>query len=323
LATYAQEHQEFLELLEEDRDSPILERPEILDALETRVTDLVANETRYANWLADVRALSGMAAAVRWREIEVLILRDRARQQDLFDAPLTDDDIESRSSAALREAAALAVANEFKLPYYAGSSMVVRLGSHNAHQFLNVCGDLFAEMLVDVSLGRPPHLNVTRQHRVLHNASERLWESIPRTVPNGRDVQALVREIVAIAQEENAKPRMPYPPGVTGTALLMAERKTLLDPEYRSKNPGAERLIAALASAVAYNILNADLDYSVKNNRYMVLYLNRLLCPRFGLPLGLGGFKERRLNVMIGWMQKLPGHGARSRTMPDADRLPL
>ncbi|MBA3280399.1 MAG: hypothetical protein H0U22_17160, partial [Geodermatophilaceae bacterium] len=169
------------------------------------------------------------------------------------------------TSAALREAAALAVANEFKLPYYAGSSMVVRLGSHNAHQFLNVCGDLFAEMLVDVSLGRPPHLNVTRQHRVLHNASERLWESIPRTVPNGRDVQALVREIVAIAQEENAKPRMPYPPGVTGTALLMAERKTLLDPEYRAKNPGAERLFAALASAVAYNILNADLDYSVKN----------------------------------------------------------
>ncbi len=99
LATYAQEHQEFLELLEEDRDSPILERPDILDALEARVTDLVANETRYANWLADARALSGMTAAVRWREIEVLILRDRARQQDLFDAPLTDDDIESRSSA--------------------------------------------------------------------------------------------------------------------------------------------------------------------------------------------------------------------------------
>ena len=104
-------------------------------------------------------------------------------------------------------------------------------------------------MLVDVSLGRPPRLNVARQHRVLHQASERLWESIPRTVPNGRDVQALVREIVAISRVENAKPRMPYPPGVTGTALLMGERKLLLDEDYRKKTPGAERLFGARADA--------------------------------------------------------------------------
>ena len=73
----------------------------------------------------------------------------------------------------------------------------------------------------------------------------------------------------------------------------------------------------------ARNILNADLDYSVKNNRYMVLYLNRLLCPRFGLPLGFGGFKERRLQAMVGWIQKLPAHATRGRTGPPADRLAL
>jgi hypothetical protein len=223
----------------------------------------------------------------------------------------------------LREGAALNVSNEFKLPYYAGPAMVLRLGSHNAHQFLNLCGDLFAEMLVDISLGRPPRLSVARQHRVLYQASERLWESIPRTIPNGRDVQALVSEIVAISQEENAKPRMPYPPGVTGTALLMSDRALLLDPGYRTRTPGAERLFAALASAVAYNILNADLEYSVKNNRYMVLYLNRLLCPRFGLPLGYGSFKERRLGVMIGWMGKLSGQAGRSRAGPLPERLAL
>ncbi|MEO7571256.1 MAG: hypothetical protein ABIX10_02355 [Acidimicrobiales bacterium] len=323
LATYAQENQEFLDLLDEDRDSAINSGTAILETLTLRVADLASGDERYAGWIDDARSLSGFDAAVRWRELEVLIQRDQDRQQDIFGAPLTGGDIDARSSAALREAATVAVANEFKLPYYAGSSIVVRLGSHNAHQFLNVCGDLFAEMLVDVSLGRPPRLSAARQHRVLHQASERLWESIPRTVPNGRDVQALVREIVAIAQEENGKPRMPYPPGVTGTALLMGERKTLLDPDYRAKNPGAERLFAALASAVAHNILNADLDYSVKNNRYMVLYLNRLLCPRFGLPLGLGGFKERRLQVMTGWMQKLPAHGSRPRPTPAAESLAL
>jgi hypothetical protein len=322
LATYAQEHQEFLDLLDDDRQRSLTDAT-IIDALRERALATSSGDDRYKTWVQEADALLGFEAAERWRELEVLVLRDQNRQPDLFGEELTEADLADRSSSALKEAAALAVANEFKLPYYFGASAVVRLGSHNAHQFLTLCGDLFAEMLVDISLGRSPRLDVARQHRVLHRASERLWESIPRTVPNGRDVQVIVREIVAIAQEENAKPRMPYPPGITGTALLMAERRTLLDPGYRAKNPGADRLFGALASAVAHNILQADLDYSVKGSRYMVLYLNRLLCPRFGLPLGLGGFKERRLSQMVNWMQKLPAQGPRRPSAGPAERLEL
>ena len=104
---------------------------------------------------------------------------------------------------------------------------------------------------------------------------------------------------------------MPYPPGVTGTALLMSDRERLLDIDYRNTNTPAARLFAALASGVAYNVITADLDYSVKGNRYMVLYLNRLLCPRFGLPLGRGAFRERRLSQMLTWVQHLPDSGHR------------
>lgn len=323
LLTYAQENQEFLSLLDDDR-AVLLGDAErsVLATLEARVLTLAGSEPRYATWIAEARSKQGFEAATRWQELEVLVRRDFDRQQDLFGAALDERDIEDRSSSALREGAALAVAVEFKLPYYAGSSVVARLGSHNAEQFLNVCGDLFAEMLVDISLGRPPRLSVERQHRVLRQASEQFWEAIPRTVPNGRDVQAIVREIVSIAREENTKPKMPYPPGVTGTALLMSDRSSLLDELYRRRTPGAERLFAALASAVAHNILSAELDYSVKNNRYMVLYLNRLLCPRFGLPLGFGSFREKRLQTMIGWMQKLPAVAASS-AHPEAERLSL
>jgi hypothetical protein len=323
LATYAQEHQGFLDLLDDDADGSLADPSTVLPALEGRTLAAAAGDDRYKSWIEDARTRVSFDAAVRWREVEVLVLRDQHRQQDLFGQELTDEDFADRSSSSLREGAALAVANEFKLPYYFGAPTVVRLGSHNAHQFLNLCGDLFAEMLVDISLGRPPRLDVSRQHRVLHRASERLWESIPRTVPNGRDVQVIVREIVTIAQEENVKPRMPYPPGITGTALLMSDRQTLLDPQYRAKHPGSDRLFAALASAVAHNILQADLDYSVKGNRYMVMYLNRLLCPRFGLPLGLGGFKERRLSEMVNWMQKLPAQGSRRRSVDAEERLAL
>ncbi len=307
LSMYAQEDQDFLSLLEDDWDLPFSSKEEdIITALKAHAIALGVEDSRYAYWLNEAHTRRGFDAAICWRELQILIYRDKNRQQDLFNAPLSIEEFMDRSSPAIREGAAVSIAEEFRVPYYAGDSLAVKLGSHNTRQFLKICGDLFAEMLVDISLGRRPRLDVTRQHRVLRNASEQLWRSIPRTVPHGRDVQALVREIVEIARTENKKPSMPYPPGVTGTALLMDERNLLLDADYRNSTPGAERFLAALASAIAHNVIQASLDHSVKNQRYMVLYLNRLLCPRFYLPLGYGGFRERRLKVMAGWLSGPP-----------------
>jgi hypothetical protein len=50
--------------------------------------------------------------------------------------------------------------------------------------------------------------------------------------------------------------------------------------------------------------LHAELDKSVKNQRWMILYLNRLMCLKFELPLNFGGFRERPLNVLVGWMER-------------------
>lgn len=321
LSQYSGESQPFLDLMQPGLEESDHDFASIVDVLQARVLELVAGERRYEAWLGSARQLSGHEAAIRWRELEVLVLRDQNRQPDLFGEPLAGADLVDRSSASVREGAALAIAQEFNLPYYFGTSTILRLGSHNAQQFLSVCGQLFSEMLVDVSLGRAPRLSPARQHRVLRATSEAFWESIPRSIPYGRDVQTLVGEIVEIARVENSKPRMPYPPGVTGTALLMSERNLLLQEDYRRREANADRLFNAIGSAVAHNVLFADMDYSVKGNRYMVLYINRLLCPRFQLPLGLGGFKERRLPVMSKWMQKTPAVAARR--VPDPDRLDL
>ena len=304
LSTYLQEQYEFFDLLNNDRE-PIFRRvaDTVLTTLKSRVVKLSEGDQRYDAWLSTADKERGFVAAVRWREIEILIERDQNRQQGLFEEVLSPEEITRRSNAAIREGAALLVAKEFRLPYYAGESIVLELGSHNVYQFLNVCGELFAEMLVGVSLDRPPILSMERQHSILKQVSDKYWKAIPRTIPYGRNVQALIRGITAIARMENAKARMPYPPGVTGTAILMAERDLLLDPVYRDRTPGAERLFSTLASAVAHNILDARLNYSVKNNRYMVLYLNRLLCPRFGLPLGYGSFRERGLRRLIHWVE--------------------
>lgn len=313
LSVYAGETQPFLDLMETDLSDEDFDFVSIVDSLRSRVLTLSGDTNRFDPWFHDADRLSGYQAAVRWRELEVLIHRDQNRQGELFGEALSGEDVQTRSSSSIREAAALALSQEYRLPFYFGPATVTRLGSHNAQQFLNVCGELFGEMLVDVSLGRAPRLSAARQHRVLRSASTKVWESIPRTVPHGRDIQSLVLRIVDIAVE-NSKPRVPYPPGVTGTALLMAERDQLIDPEYREKLPLAERLYDAIASAVAYNVLYADLERSTKGNRYMVLYLNRLLCPHFGLPLGLGGYKERRLAVMLRWMGGTTAANVRGRS---------
>ncbi|MDE2822498.1 MAG: hypothetical protein OXK79_03220, partial [Chloroflexota bacterium] len=312
LTTYAQESQPFFGFLQSPSAAPLPDEfPSLHNALRTRVLEASGSDARYRMWVEEADLLTGRDASVRWRELEFLIARDKRGQQGLFGEPLTGGDLSDRSSSALRDAAALSVANEFGLPYYAGQERLLQLGSHNVEQFLNLCGALFEDLLVDISLGRKPTLTAVRQDKILRRASEEYWESIARTVPNGRDVRAIVAEIVRIAVEENNKPNMPYPPGVTGTALLMSDRERLLDIDYRDRNASAARLFAALASAVAYNVITADLNYSVKGNQYMVLYLNRLLCPRFGLPLGRGAFRERKLSQMLTWVEDLPDSGHR------------
>jgi hypothetical protein len=61
-------------------------------------------------------------------------------------------------------------------------------------------------------------------------------------------------------------------------------------------------LAEVLAAAIANNLLEARLDYKVKGATWMVLNLNRLLCINFDLPLNYGGFKERPLHDLYGWM---------------------
>ena len=301
LATYAREEQGFFTLLEDPTETGASSRIEQgTTAIRERLLQFLGEVGPYETWFESADNLSGRHRLNRWKEVEIIVHRDSLKGLPLFgEEPV--EQLAARASSAVREGSELLVAHEFGLPYYGGKKRVTALGSSNIEQFLNLCGDLFDELLVDVSLGRKPFISAERQHQICTRASERYWTSIGRTIPNGRDVQALVNSIDSIARLENGKPNLPYAPGVTGTALLMSDRARLLDVAYRRRTPGADRLFAALASALAHNVLAAKLDRSSKHRRYMVLYLNRLLCPRFKLPLGLGGYRERPLSTMIEW----------------------
>lgn len=267
-----------------------------------RISAIAGENPRYSEWIGGTERAEGRDALARLCELEVLIERDRSRPQlELFaDLPLTQEELSARGSSSLREAAYLRAAIEFGIPYYVGTEAYARLGSSNIEQFLELCGDLMARLQTQDATGRELALTPPIQDKIARDASRSYYRSLHQ-LPDGDHVQRFVDGVARISKEEARKPRIPYPPGVTGTALRMSDRAKLRSPETL-RNPQMEMLYRALKSAIAHNVVWIELNYRVKNADYMVIYLNRLLCPEFDMPLGLGGFRERKLIDMSGWM---------------------
>jgi hypothetical protein len=294
----------FSEYFVSDNDEYLTARlDEVADELRNELRDTVGNERRYEQWLDGLDDLRGRDGVAQLAEIAVLIERDRGRaQQELFAESLSlpSEAIAKRGDSSLREAAFLGVSNRLKLPYYHGTNAITRLASSNIEQFLELCGDLYAHLQVRASANKPVVLDAVTQDRIVRDASSRYWNQLDR-LPDGPLVQRLVQRIADLAAIEAAKPTIPYPPGVTGTAMSMQDRQRIIDRAERVRIPGSEELRRALTSAIAHNVVWIEPDYSVKGDRWMVIYLNRLLCPRFRMPLTLGAFRERKLRAMADW----------------------
>ena len=299
----------FSEFLDHEESSGALDlrAEEVVPTLRQRVLALAGGSDRYIEWIADAEGLFGYAAAIRWRELEIVITRDRDRVQlELVELPLSEKELRAQSASSIRESAALFLRQELRLPYYFGSRKSALIASQNVEQFLLLSGNLFEEMLVLLTLNQRPSLDAVSQDRIARATSETFWRAIPQRRSFGRDIQHLLLRIGNLAHRDTYRPKAPYAPGVTGTALSMRDRDRLLNPDVRSRIPGGEALFRALAGAIGHNLLTADLDRSVKNKLWMVLYLNRMLCVKFNLPLGYGGFRERSLEEMCSWMAETP-----------------
>jgi len=304
LHEYGDEDLQFTELLDVDEGDDLIPRAErAVGTIRDRLTAQVADTSRYGRWFADADALTPLESARRWRELEIIIARDKDRQDlGLFDLELTDDERKERSGAAIREAADLWLRREFGLPFYWGSRRLAKLSAENIEQYLNLSADLFDEMLAGITLRRGARVSRLRQDAALTAGCDQFWAEIPDRRIGGRAIQQLLRHIAKLCRAETYRPKAPYAPGVTGTALSMRDRARLLDPDVRARMPGAQALFETLHGAIGHNLLRAHKDRSVKNDRWMVLYLNRLTCVRYGLPLGYGGFRERSLEDMCQWM---------------------
>jgi hypothetical protein len=285
--------------------------PKLLEArevIEKRILEGPGGTERYAAWVAQTREKgdSPKEAAVEWRTLEILIVRDQARKQRSLDFDqLTEGDLEAQTRSNVRDAAELFLSRETGLPYYYGRERLSLLSSSNIDQFVEMSGDLFEEILSASLLRRGDRpLSAERQEAILKAVADRRWDAIPRAAAQGHAMLRFLERLGELCTDETLKPSAPYAPGVTGFAISMADREFLVGEGAATTGDTMRTLRDVLASCIALNLLEPRMDAKNKGERWLVLYLNRLLCLRFGLPLGYGGWRPRKIRALTEWLGK-------------------
>lgn len=304
------ENRDFVSLIGETDDQDWLPRFEkASEGIASAITRANGTGARYSDWLSDGHAMTGGAVerAIRWRTMQILLVRDQQRTQVSFDFDAIPTD--EKKERAVERAAEHFLRSEIEAPRYFGRDALAAVSSYNVDQYLEVAGELFEEISAKISSSREPPapLSVERQDAIISRVAQGRWEGLARRLPRGYDARRFLEGVGEYCRAQTFRPSAPYVPGVTGFAITMQDRKTLIDtPPEDVRHFLALREV--LTSLVAHNLLVPQLDYENKGRSYVVFYLNRLLCVQFGLPLGYGGWRARTLKELSDWLE----HGARS-----------
>ena len=260
----------------------------------------------YSEWLtqweADVSELALPEQAARWAQLQILMQRRIQNRQGEFSfAPLPTSLIENAGSGTL-EIATIFMSDRNQLPYFFGAKHVAHLASSNVDQFLSLAAVLFDLLLNTGSLGRRRRqLPASAQHKLIVDVSSSYVRDIGTRIPYGQDVANLVAGIAHLCHDETWRPNSPISPGVTGVSIRVLDRDELIEAALRSGSPES-RLLNALASAIAHNVLSLRQTKGRRDEDRAIFYLNRLMCPAFQLPLGFGGYKPRKTSDLLAWM---------------------
>ena len=285
-------------------------------AIRQRLAQRADDGERYREWIEAAARFEGTPCerALRWRKTEVLVETDiRQAQAELPFFALPDAEFHLRA-ARIERAAEHFLRTEIEAPVYFGRDALARVSSWNVDQYLEVAGELFAEIAAKFNGPRdePNALTTDRQDAIIRRVAKQRWDGIVRRLPQGTAAKQLLHAIGAYCRKQTFRPTAPYAPGVTGIAITMAERAVLIDsPDQAIKHVAKLRDI--LTSLVAHNLLIPSLDHQQGGRPVVIFYLNRLLCVQFDLPLGRGGWRHKTLDELNGWLR---GAGA-SEGQPD------
>ena len=271
-----------------------------------RLIDKFGSETKYRLWFDRCENFDGTAEdeAKQWRELEILIERDiQNKQKKLFgDQTLSDDDFKITSKESI--VAEFYIKRQYNIPYYFGFSKLVKLASSNIHQFLQLSSNLFDEIISSHSIDTSIRISPLRQEKILVKSTERYWNEIKTTIPHSKYVIPFLNSVGEFCFSETNSLTASYG-SVTGIALSTNDLYTL-QRENTSSNSRYKILSDVISTCLAHNLLEPlpDSKQGQPGTAHLILYLNRLLCFRYKLPLSYGGWRERKLDTLCSYSEK-------------------
>ncbi len=307
-------HREFASFLMEDFEE--VDRSKIANAIETvrnRIFETYGSTERYKIWILNPEILSGAdyEKLVEWRSLEILLFRDKNKAQLSFqfdnDYQLQNSELSEQQGSDVRTAAQLFLNKEFQIPFYYGISKLCRLASFNIEQFLSISGYLFEE-IKNNNIKKVVNNNIKieiapkRQEQIIKNVVSKIkWNELANKVPNFARIRIFLDSIGEFCNSETHTPNAWNSPGLNAIAILMTDRELLKNDALVNKNHPYHNLAKCIADCISYNLIDFELNYSCKNKSWMLLYLNKMYCVKYNLPLNKGGFKEKKLNELLGW----------------------
>lgn len=270
--------------------------------IEQRIRDKTDGDEKFDQWIreTDTQSTDTWDKAIDWRALEIKIERQISNEQQMLDVgvPLAENVLESVSDSDIQNAAEKLLTEEFDLPYYYGPEDIAYLSSFNIDQYLSVAGDLFEEIASRHLLDDHDPLPPAKQNKIIKEWADRKWEEIPRNVPRGEDVQQFLEEIGQMCRDKWEEGTASYGSAgaLTGFGLRYPELEKIVGD---AEGFGPERFARSrevLMSCMVNNLLEArpHRRQGEEGQEVLILYLNRWICVRFGLPLLYGGWRERK-----------------------------
>lgn len=281
-----------------------------LQKVESRIKQKYGNNKKYIPWIIATEELdkNDYENLVEWRALEILIYRDANKPQQTFAFDdLEVDELEHQNGNDVKTAAQLFLHDEFKIPFYYGISTICRLASSNIEQFLNIAGQLFDLIQTNnvkriINSNYELSLSPERQEEVVIKIVNTRWRDLSMNVPQFDEIKKLIDSIGQYCNSETFVPNAWNSPGINGIAITMTQRDEVKNKILKDKNHQYYKLARCLTICIAYNLIDYKLNYKCKGREWMILYLNRIYCAKYKLPLNNGKFKEKTLKDLLGWL---------------------